>query len=656
MTPPTGARSGPLGRVLYGMTFCAVLPLVLVWWARSISPVVNLPVFSNPWEGPAWGVVVLGVVMMLLAWHALWRWGGGLPMNAYPTTRRVTRGIYRVIDHPIYVGSGIVALGVSALAHSSGGFWVATPTLWLACLVLVWGYERSATRERLGPAVSQALLSSPPHTNERSTLIERLGVAAGVLIPWVVIYEMVGHLPVRAGISALMRWERNAPVFVLAEPVYASVYVVTPLAVFFCRTRADLHRWGMTAWAAIALGTVAYIALPVVSEPRPFEGQGILSTMLRWERIDGMAGRAAFPSFHVFWIIHSAATLARGRHALVRGATRVWAAGAVGSCWLTGMHALLDLVGGVALYALAARRDVMARVTWAAAENVANSWREWRIGSIRVINHGIYAGIAAALGVCIAGFFAGSESIVAIAMLAISTLVGAGLFGQFMVGSPNLLRPFGYFGAVVGGLVGLALCGALGLAGWELLGAMAVAAPWVQAIGRCRCLIQGCCHGHESTGRGIAYVHPRSRVVRLSKLGERNLHATPLYSIIGNVVIGAALIRMAIEGAPVAMLGGAYLVLAGLLRFVEEHYRGEPQTRVIGGLRVYQWFAVVSVLAGIVMSGVCASVGVGLSVLEIHGSIPESRIVGAAVAIGVAYFFAMGVDFPDSSRRLSRLV
>jgi hypothetical protein len=32
-----------------------------------------------------------------------------------------------------------------------------------------------------------------------------------------------------------------------------------------------------------------------------------------------------------------------------------------------------------------------------------------------------------------------------------------------------------------------------------------------------------------------------------------------------------------------------YLILSGVLRFMEEAYRGEPQTRRLAGLPIYQW-------------------------------------------------------------------
>ena len=95
------------------------------------------------------------------------------------------------------------------------------------------------------------------------------------------------------------------------------------------------------------------------------------------------------------------------------------------------------------------------------------------------------------------------------------------------------------------------------------------------------------------------------------------------------------------------LIVGLYLVLAGLARFVEESYRGEPQTPVLCGLRLYQWLAPLSVGAGaLVMS---------LRTVSRAGSRSELGGPVAAVLMGIACWFAMGVDFPTLTRRFSRL-
>jgi len=227
--------------------------------------------------------------------------------------------------------------------------------------------------------------------------------------------------------------------------------------------------------------------------------------------------------------------------------------------------------------------------------------------------------------------------------------VSAGLWAQFVEGSPSLLRPYGYYGGVLGVVLGtLAVQLAWGEA-WPLLAAFAVAGPVVQGVGRLRCLVQGCCHGRETSDRiGIRYVHPRSRVCRLAHLTGVPIHPTPLYSILWNVVTGSILIRLWALGAPLPLVCGLYLILNGLGRFVEEAYRGEPQTPVLGKLRVYQLLAIASVLSGIALTMVRSQARIG---------VPRFTwtVLGVSALFGLVTWIALGVDFPESDRRFSRL-
>jgi hypothetical protein len=183
-----------------------------------------------------------------------------------------------------------------------------------------------------------------------------------------------------------------------------------------------------------------------------------------------------------------------------------------------------------------------------------------------------------------------------------------------------------------------------------LLGGFAVAAPWVQAIGRVRCLIQGCCHGGPAPPQvGIRYFHSRSRVTQLSDHGGVPVYPTPLFSILGNVLIGAFLLRLWSLGVPPTFVAGCYLVLSGPARFVEESFRAEPQTKLVGPLHIYHWMALGSLLFGALLTG-------------IDSAAPHSWIHSPGWALGVISLglglvagLAMGVDFPGSNRRFSRL-
>ncbi|MFQ5866091.1 MAG: prolipoprotein diacylglyceryl transferase family protein [bacterium] len=182
-----------------------------------------------------------------------------------------------------------------------------------------------------------------------------------------------------------------------------------------------------------------------------------------------------------------------------------------------------------------------------------------------------------------------------------------------------------------------------------ILAAFSVAAPWTQGWGRIRCLVQGCCHGKiTSSNIGIRYFHERSRVVGISELTGEYLHPTPVYSILTNIVIGIFLAKLWLFNAPLTFIIGIYLILSGLGRFAEEHYRGEPQTPIIAGLRLYQWIALIGTITGAFFTTISHPV----DTIDIQLS-TETLII--ATLLGLLAIFLTGIDFPHSNRRFSRL-
>jgi prolipoprotein diacylglyceryltransferase len=223
-------------------------------------------------------------------------------------------------------------------------------------------------------------------------------------------------------------------------------------------------------------------------------------------------------------------------------------------------------------------------------------------------------------------------------------LLGAGLWAQLVEGSSRLRRPFGFYGGLIGGGIACLFFKDR----WTLLAATCLAAPWMQAIGRLRCLVNGCCHGRQTTPAiGIRVTHPRSRVPRMAELAGVSIHATQLYSILTNVFLGLLLARMWMSGCPLALISGIYGIGNGLSRFAEEAYRGEPQTPFVFGLRLYQWLAIATVCAGATLT-VFDSPGPP----ALHLTLSQFALAAVFGCIGGA---AMGVDFPESNATFARL-
>ena len=635
-----------LGKLAYGAAFCVVLPAVLAWWATSTAAAVPLRVPEAPLIGAASALVGL----LLIGWGmaSLWFEGGGLPMNAFPPARFVHRGLYGLLPHPIYVGASLLCAGVSLLARSASGLWLVTPVLTLAWLALVYGFENSDLRRRFPdrPAVD-SLVSLPPDTPTFAPVAQRLRVAAVIFISWLLLYEAIIFLgPSRAPVSTFFGFEQAWPVWQWSEVLYLLAYpfaLFTPLVI---RSQRLLRQVAIVGWLATGVGVLLQLGLPLVAPPRPFAATTQWGELLQLERAtDGMT--AALPSFHVLWAAVAGYFWAQ-RFPQLRAVSFALAVAISVSCLSTGMHSLLDVASGALLAALVIRYRAGWQWLRLALERFANSWSARQVGPLRIINHSWYAGLAMLVGVLLVGSLL--PDIWALLPPVLLGVLGAGVWGQLVESSSGLSRPFGYYGSLLGGLLGCVVAAQLTrYSFYEVLAAFTLVLPLVQGIGRARCLIQGCCHGRTSAaGVGIRVTHPKSRICALAHLEGQPVHATPAYSMLANLLTGLVLFRLAYEQVPAPFLIGVYLILTGLARFVEEQFRGEPQTPQLGGLKLYQWLAFGMVAAGIAVTAMPAP------------ALPWQFVWYPAawpVAFGSALLaaFAMGMDFPFSKRRFSRL-
>ncbi|MFZ4575660.1 MAG: methyltransferase family protein, partial [Phycisphaerales bacterium] len=148
-----------IGRALFAIAFCILLPAALVASARSLDARLALPGI----EALAAGWLLSGVSLCFMLWSMLelWRKGGGLPMSPYPPTELVRTGPYAVVQHPIYAGTVALCLGLSLVFGSGAALWIVTPLVALGCAAMVLGYERSGLVARFGTLPTPLLRLAP---------------------------------------------------------------------------------------------------------------------------------------------------------------------------------------------------------------------------------------------------------------------------------------------------------------------------------------------------------------------------------------------------------------------------------------------------------------------------------------------------------------
>lgn len=647
-------------RTFYAACFCILLPLLIAWGCIRLEPSVNLPPLHAPLIGTA--IACLSLSGIIAAMCGLKIRGGGLPMNGFPPPKFVASGIYRLVPHPIYTCSVILMAGISVATGSAAALYIFTPLIALGCTAIVWGYERQDLIRRFGSSAPPTWISLPPGNNGTNTPFERLRAFILPAIVWTALYSIGSHMQLSDGApSCRIFGEQAAPVIQQAGWIYVSIYPVLLLVILLQRTNSLMRQFAVSCILACSAAFLIYALFPLSCPFIPFDPDTTGGRLLAWERSVDLNGGIAFPSYHALWAFLMLAALWRAEpRILPRLLMALWTLALCWSCVATGMHGWIDIIASAILTTAILLRTPILRSIIRISERLANSWHAWRIGPLRIINHALYTFIAAAGGYYLVLALAGPQYLLAAGIVTLCSLLGAGIWAQLVEGSSQLLRPFGYYGAILGGTAGIILIAAAspilpegGNNPWIIFGAMAAAAPWIQAAGRIRCIVQGCCHGRPvDTGHthlGVRHTNPSSRVCALSPYTGIPLHATPLYSIALNLLTGVVLLRLWTASASIALIAGLYFALAGLARFVEEAYRGEPQTRRTWGLTEYQWLAVAFVLASFTIWSLPGGA------LPAPAPVWWSGACWIALPVGLLYAFAMSMDFPHSNRRYSRL-
>lgn len=595
-------------KVVYAILFNAILPASLVAWAWGAAANISLAVPGFPEIG--WFLAAAGLAWMLGGVVTMIRRGDGLPMNPFPPKRLVTQGIYAFFAHPIYAGAVVLCGGVAWALRSPPGLWLVTPTLALAAVALWYGFERADLNARLGSDRPRPWLSVCEPDDRVTRVRERL--AAWVLA--------VGPgLSVAAALRMIGLSNDSAALFV----VVAVAPSACGLAIRPARVLRDVV---LGAWLCALVAVLVALACP----GGPWGG------VLSWQVADVLL-------------------MAIGSLALAQ-ALRDNRTACIALVAVLAVVALLadrgrEFLASLGFLAIALGRHRLWSAVLRSSELIANSWREIQLGPVRVINHGVLAALGCGVGLAYAVVLAGPQNAITLLAAGIAAIVGSALWAQTVEGSPSLSRPYGFFGGVLAVILFVTTLGPwlLHTPAWLSLAAFSTAGPWIQGLSRLRCLANGCCHGAPcQSAFGIRYQHPSTRVVRLAGFGGQPIHPTQTYSLLANIVIGIVTMRLWAERAPCALIAGVYLVMMGLGRFVEEAYRGEPQTPVHFGLRLYQWIALA-----------CVIVGAVLTTIDDTGGTPTPVLSADALLTGTAFFcivwVAASIDFPRANKRFARL-
>ena len=633
-------------KCVYAVIFCGALPLLLWFWSKETEAIISLPVPDLPYIAIL--LILLGAGLMLSAMWGLWFKGKGLPMNAYPPKFYVKTGAYRLFRHPIYIGAILVCIGLSLYFRSSSGLWLVSPLFCVLITMYILGFEREVMEQHFADAIQahQPLCSLPSDSPNPLSLRQKVAIFIAVFGSWLLIYECFIYFgnPKDAFLSEISL-DSHIPLIKFSVIFYNLLYPMAIILPFVLKSNQQGKAFVLDSFVGMVIIFYCYLTIPAVLNYQAVNSDSFFAKWIIWGRsTDGETG--ALPSFHVFWALicyrYYKLQFSAWKRPLATLTLLI-----ILSCLTTKNHTLLDVIAGILAYLLTIYRQPIYLYLLKGCERISNSWREWHFGRVRIINHGFYAAAGGFCGFMIMGYFLPDQLWILYA-IGIAGFVGAGLWAQFVEGSPLLLRPFGYYGSVIGVAIVIAIISLFSdIEVWYLTAIAALAASPIQFWGRFRCLVQGCCHGKPTEIAGICFHHPKSRVHKLAGWKGVNLYPTQFYSIAANFFTFFILWRFVRLEMPLTFITGMYLILNGAFRFVEESLRGEPQTPYFLGIRVYQWLALLSILAGIFCTMVPSST-------LIHGTLSLTLWLNGIIYFGII-LFAYGIDFPHSNVRFSRL-
>ena len=168
-----------------------------------------------------------------------------------------------------------------------------------------------------------------------------------MVLPWLVLYEAVLAIGIPPdAVSGVTHFEQQLPVLEWTQIFYGSVYLMVLSVPFFAKTRADLRWFSVRGLWTMLLAYPAFLVIPLIAPKRSFVPQSLPGHLLVWEQsLDSPV--AAFPSFHVIWVLLAAEVYSRHWPKL-KWLFYGWAYLVAASCITTGQHSVLDVIGGIA--------------------------------------------------------------------------------------------------------------------------------------------------------------------------------------------------------------------------------------------------------------------------------------------------------------------
>jgi phosphatidylglycerol:prolipoprotein diacylglycerol transferase len=235
----------------------------------------------------------------------------------------------------------------------------------------------------------------------------------------------------------------------------------------------------------------------------------------------------------------------------------------------------------------------------------------FKIGGLTVHGYGLAIGVGVLCAIFLAEHRAkkkglSGDTVFSIALLAlIFGFVGAKLlYGitdlKNVLADPLLLLTgdgFVIYGGIIGGIVAaLVYCHVKKVSFLQYFDLLVPSVALAQGFGRIGCFLAGCCFGSE-TDSGFCLVFKNS----LYAPNGVKLIPTQLISSAGDFLIAAVLMLYARKDRKRGRVGGLYLILYSVGRFIIEFFRGDIIRGFVGPLSTSQFVSIFTLLLGLLL-------------------------------------------------------